>query len=343
MPKKNRNDWDGTHDFEIAQGDVGVETSTMIGEPLPGRRRVPRRTRSGRSGTCDSPVSGLVERMAAVYVPSTVPAFFPDRPERSTALLSFLEVLLMRLSIAVLVAGLLWISAPPAVFGQPDLRVRGYAGASWFRSPDRQGSVLDPGVDLGLGVGWDVYRGAEITLEGAFAHFAGNENELGLSLAGQFPGPSLDVTGGDVFAWTAAAGLRYTFRNPSAAHPYVAAALTYSAYRAQSAEVLIDRGDAGQIRRRVPRSDLAAFGYQAAIGVSFQVSRRMAVFVEPRLSIVRTQDDRFVLQCEEPDCQDSAPIGILTRSDQSTVFVPVRLGVRFRPWGAPFPVEEESP
>jgi hypothetical protein len=188
-----------------------------------------------------------------------------------------------------------------------------------------------------------VYRGAEVTLEGAFAHFTGNENELALSLASRFPGPSLDASGGDVFAWTVAAGLRYTFRNPSAAHPYVAAAVTYSAYRAQSAQVVFQRSGGDSVIRRAPRSDIGAFGYQSAVGVSFQVSRRAAVFVEPRLAVVRTQEERDVLECEGADCRDAVSIGALTRSDESTVFVPVRIGIRLRPWTVPPPAGEQVP
>jgi opacity protein-like surface antigen len=249
----------------------------------------------------------------------------------------------MRVSAAVLITGLLWAAATGPASAQALVNVRGHAGASWFRAPEGQSSLLDPGTEIGFGLGWDVYRGAEVTLEGAFAHFAGNENELALSLASRFPGPSLDASGGDVFAWTVAAGLRYTFRNPSAAHPYVAAAVTYSAYRAQSAQVVFQRSGGDSVIRRAPRSDIGAFGYQSAVGVSFQVSRRAAVFVEPRLAVVRTQEERDVLECEGADCRDAVSIGALTRSDESTVFVPVRIGIRLRPWTVPPPAGEQVP
>jgi hypothetical protein len=123
----------------------------------------------------------------------------------------------------------------------------------------------------------------------------------------------------------------------------VAAAVTYSAYRAQSAQVVFQRSGGDSVIRRAPRSDIGAFGYQSAVGVSFQVSRRAAVFVEPRLAVVRTQEERDVLECEGADCRDAVSIGALTRSDESTVFVPVRIGIRLRPWTVPPPAGEQVP
>jgi opacity protein-like surface antigen len=225
-------------------------------------------------------------------------------------------------------------SSEPATATAPILNVRGHAAASWFQSPNGQGALVDPGFELGLGTGWEVWNGLEVTLEGTFSRYAGNENELVLNLANLFPGEALRSAGGDVETWAGAVGLRYTYVGESPAHPYVAAAVGYYAYSAQRADVF-QATDGGEVLiRRAPAADLTAYGYQLAIGVSFQLSDRYAFFVEPRLVVARTSNDRRVFNCTITACDGTGESDrFVTVRDQSTQLVPVRLGLRFRPWG----------
>ncbi len=225
----------------------------------------------------------------------------------------------------VLLVAVALLLSTAAAEAQPIVNVRGHGAASWFRSPTEQRSLVDSGFELGLGVGVEVLRGLEVTLEGTFDRFPGNENQLVLNLANLFPNPRIRPDGGDVQAWSAALGMRYTYVNDTPAQPYVAASGSYSAYSAQQADVFVD--DA--LFRRAPRAEAMAFGYQVAVGVSFRINDRYAFFVEPRYVVAYTSDQRVVF-----DFQDGRQaVQLVTGRDEPIKFVPVRLGLQFRPWG----------
>jgi len=185
--------------------------------------------------------------------------------------------------VAILLA-VLGILAGSSAVAQPTVSVRGNVGAAFFQSPEGLNNVLNSGVDLGLGAGVQVYGGLELVLQGSYDRFTLNGDNIALiddnlPVGSQIEGGALNVLNGTV-------GLRYTFRNPSDAHPYVSGGV--GLYHS-----VLERTDVEQREDPLPRLAATRRGYHAAIGSNFRIDQTYSFFFEPRYVIVNTSESEL--------------------------------------------------
>lgn len=163
---------------------------------------------------------------------------------------------------------------------QPTISLRGNVGAAFFRSPEGLSDVLDPGVNLGAGVGVEVYEGLEVVVQGSYDRFTLNGDNYALA-----PGSSASVEdkveGGDLNVLNGTIGLRYTLQNQGDASPYVSGGI--GRYR-----TLLERGFVYQTGETLSRFVTTRKGYHLAMGALFQVDQTYSFFFEPRYVIVDT-------------------------------------------------------
>ena len=184
----------------------------------------------------------------------------------------------MRRTAALLV--LLGLLLTTSVSAQPTVSLRGNVGAAFFRSPEGLNTVLNSGVDLGLGAGVEVYNGLEVVLQGSYDRFTLNGDNVALlsdnlSVGTPVDGGALNVLNGTI-------GLRYTLKNQSDAHPYVAGGV--GLYRTVLAETRIRQS--GNV---LPERSARGRGGHAAVGSTFRINETYSVFVEPRYVIIDTE------------------------------------------------------
>lgn len=185
------------------------------------------------------------------------------------------------------------------VSAQPAGSMRGNVGAAFFQSPEGLNTVLNSGVDLGLGAGVELYSGLELVLEGSYDRFTLNGDNVAL-LDNTLPvgttveGGALDVLSGTI-------GLRYRLVNQSDAHPYVSGGL--GLYRTVLAETRIRQS--GEV---FPERSTRSRGFYGAVGVDFRIDETYSVFFEPRYVVIDTG-------------------GSDLQTDTSTRYVTVRLGM----------------
>ncbi|MBB4067664.1 opacity protein-like surface antigen [Salinibacter ruber] len=185
------------------------------------------------------------------------------------------------------------------VSAQPAVSVRGNVGAAFFQSPEGLNNVLNSGVDLGLEAGLEVYEGLEVVLQGSYDRFTLNSDNVALlddnlSVGTSVEGGALNLINGTV-------GLRYTLKNQSDAHPYVAGGI--GLYRTELAEARVRQGE-----NVLPERSTRGRGFHLAIGSNFRVNETYGVFFEPRYVVVDTG-------------------GSDLQTGDSTRYVTVRLGV----------------
>ena len=185
------------------------------------------------------------------------------------------------------------------VSAQPAVSVRGNVGAAFFQSPEGLNNVLNSGVDLGLEAGLEVYDGLEVVLQGGYDRFTLNSDNVALlddnlSVGTSVEGGALNLINGTV-------GLRYTLKNQSDAHPYVAGGI--GLYRTELAEARVRQGE-----NVLPERSTRGRGFHLAIGSNFRVDETYGVFFEPRYVVVDTG-------------------GSDLQTGDSTRYVTVRLGV----------------
>ena len=185
------------------------------------------------------------------------------------------------------------------VSAQPAVSVRGNVGAAFFQSPEGLNNVLNSGVDLGLEAGLEVYDGLEVVLQGSYDRFTLNSDNVALlddnlSVGTSVEGGALNLINGTV-------GLRYTLKNQSDAHPYVAGGI--GLYRTELAEAQVRQGE-----NVLPERSTRGRGFHLAIGSNFRVDETYGVFFEPRYVVVDTG-------------------GSDLQTGDSTRYVTVRLGV----------------
>ena len=203
----------------------------------------------------------------------------------------------MRRTAALLIVLGLVIST--RVSAQPAVSVRGNVGAAFFQSPEGLNNVLNSGVDLGLEAGLEVYDGLEVVLQGSYDRFTLNSDNVALlddnlSVGTSVEGGALNLINGTV-------GLRYTLKNQSDAHPYVAGGI--GLYRTELAEARVRQGE-----NVLPERSTRGRGFHLAIGSNFRVDETYGVFFEPRYVVVDTG-------------------GSDLQTGDSTRYVTVRLGV----------------
>ena len=182
---------------------------------------------------------------------------------------------------------------------QPAVSVRGNVGAAFFQSPEGLNNVLNSGVDLGLGAGLEVYDGLEVVLQGSYDRFTLNSDNVAL-LDDNLP-VGTSVEGGALNLINGTVGLRYTLKNQSDAHPYVAGGI--GLYRTELAEAQVRQGD-----NLLPERSTRGRGFHLAVGSNFRVDETYGVFFEPRYVVVDTG-------------------GSDLQTGDSTRYVTVRLGV----------------
>ena len=185
------------------------------------------------------------------------------------------------------------------VSAQPAVSVRGNVGAAFFQSPEGLNNILNSGVDLGLEAGLEVYDGLEVVLQGSYDRFTLNSDNVALlddnlSVGTSVEGGALNLINGTV-------GLRYTLKNQSDAHPYVAGGI--GLYRTELAEARVRQGE-----NVLPERSTRGRGFHLAIGSNFRVDETYGVFFEPRYVVVDTG-------------------GSDLQTGDSTRYVTVRLGV----------------
>ena len=162
---------------------------------------------------------------------------------------------------------------------QPAVSVRGNVGAAFFQSPEGLNNVLNSGVDLGLGAGLEVYDGLEVVLQGSYDRFTLNSDNVAL-LDDNLP-VGTSVEGGALNLINGTVGLRYTLKNQSDAHPYVAGGI--GLYRTELAEAQVRQGD-----NVLPERSTRGRGFHLAVGSNFRVDETYGVFFEPRYVVVDT-------------------------------------------------------
>ena len=182
---------------------------------------------------------------------------------------------------------------------QPAVSVRGNVGAAFFQSPEGLNNVLNSGVDLGLGAGLEVYDGLEVVLQGSYDRFTLNSDNVAL-LDDNLP-VGTSVEGGALNLINGTVGLRYTLKNQSDAHPYVAGGI--GLYRTELAEARVRQGE-----NVLPERSTRGRGFHLAIGSNFRVNETYGVFFEPRYVVVDTG-------------------GSDLQTGDSTRYVTIRLGV----------------
>jgi opacity protein-like surface antigen len=185
------------------------------------------------------------------------------------------------------------------VSAQPAVSVRGNVGAAFFQSPEGLNNILNSGVDLGLEAGLEVYDGLEVVLQGSYDRFTLNSDNVAL-LDDNLP-VGASVEGGALNLINGTVGLRYTLKNQSDAHPYVAGGI--GLYRTELAEARVRQGE-----NVLPERSTRGRGFHLAIGSNFRVDETYGVFFEPRYVVVDTG-------------------GSDLQTGDSTRYVTVRLGV----------------
>ncbi|MCS3667585.1 opacity protein-like surface antigen [Salinibacter ruber] len=205
----------------------------------------------------------------------------------------------MRRTAALLIVLGLGLVFSTRVSAQPAVSVRGNVGAAFFQSPEGLNNILNSGVDLGLEAGLEVYDGLEVVLQGSYDRFTLNSDNVALlddnlSVGTSVEGGALNLINGTV-------GLRYTLKNQSDAHPYVAGGI--GLYRTELAEARVRQGE-----NVLPERSTRGRGFHLAIGSNFRVDETYGVFFEPRYVVVDTG-------------------GSDLQTGDSTRYVTVRLGV----------------
>lgn len=190
---------------------------------------------------------------------------------------------------------------------QSRVSVRGNVGAAFFQSPNGLNSILNSGIDLGLGGSVRLYEGLELVLQGSYDRFTLNGDNVAVFSRNLQAGPSSKIEGGDYSFLNATIGMRYVYRNQSNAHPYLSSGV--GIYRSTITETRIYQSD--RLVQSAPARSTISTGFHLAMGVDFRINDTYSFFFEPRYVVVNTNDREF---------------GIET----SSRYVPVRLGIDVR-------------
>lgn len=190
---------------------------------------------------------------------------------------------------------------------QSRISVRGNVGAAFFQSPNGLNSILNSGVDLGLGTSVRLYEGLELVLQGSYDRFTLNGDNVAVFSRNLQVGPSSRIEGGDYSFLNATIGMRYVYRNQSSAHPYMSSGV--GLYRSAVAETKVFQG--GRLVQSARARSTVSMGFHLSLGVDFRINDTYSFFFEPRYVVVNTNDRKF---------------GIETSSQ----YVPIRLGLDVR-------------
>jgi len=170
------------------------------------------------------------------------------------------------ISLLLLVAGGVVGSAA----AQPAVSVRGNVGASFFRGPDLTQQLLHSGANVGVEMDLHVGGGFAVTVGGMYDGFTLNEENARLRQRG---GSDISFVGGSL-------GIRYTFRNRTDAHPYLA--LGGGLYQRRITNRKQYDSDARTLVSVEERETAFEEGVHLGLGSLFRIDDTYAVFVEPR-------------------------------------------------------------
>lgn len=153
---------------------------------------------------------------------------------------------------------------------QPSVSVRGNVGASFFRGPDRTQQLLHSGANVGVEVDLHLGGGVALTLGGTYDGFTFNEETARVFRVG----------GGDRAFVGGSLGFRYTFRNRTDAHPYLA--LGGGLYQRRVANRKQYDTEEQALVAVEERQTAYEEGVHLGLGSLFRLDDTYAVFVEPR-------------------------------------------------------------
>jgi len=204
----------------------------------------------------------------------------------------------------LLLIGLAWAGS---VSAQPAVSLRGNVGATFLQSPELEQQIFNSGVDAGLAMDVEVYRGFSVTIHGAYDQFT-----LNRETAQRIGGGTVRV--GDLSFLSGSIGLRYTFQNDSDAQPYVAAGVgLYQARQTNQGTFGSGEGATGAVVARSATRE----GFHVAAGANFRLDDTYAVFFEPRYVFVTPGPDGFL---------------ITDRGDEDPRYFALRLGLDVQLW-----------
>jgi len=161
---------------------------------------------------------------------------------------------------------------------QPAVSVRGNVGASFFRGPDLTQQLLHSGANVGAEVDLHVGGGFAVTLGGMYDGFTLNEENARLRQRG---GSDVSFVGGSL-------GIRYTFRNRTDAHPYLA--LGGGLYQRRITNRKQYDSQAQALMSVEERETSFEEGVHLGLGSLFRVDDTYAVFVEPRYTFFNVSE-----------------------------------------------------
>jgi hypothetical protein len=165
---------------------------------------------------------------------------------------------------------LIVVGIASSVAAQPAVSVRGNVGASFFRGPDRTQQLLHSGANVGVEVDLHVGGGFALTLGGTYDGFTLNEETARVFRVG---GGDRSFVGGSL-------GLRYTFRNRTDAHPYLA--LGGGLYQRRVVNQKQYDTEEQALLAVEERETAYEEGIHLGLGSLFRLDDTYAVFVEPR-------------------------------------------------------------
>lgn len=202
----------------------------------------------------------------------------------------------------LLLMGLGWAGSASA---QPTVSLRGNVGASFLRSPELERQIFNSGVDAGLAMDVEVYRGFSVTVHGAYDQFT-----LNRETAQRIGGGTVQI--GDLSFLSGSIGLRYTFENDSDAQPYVGAGAGLYQVRQTDQETFGSGGTGTAVAQSTVRE-----GFHVVAGANFRLDDTYAVFFEPRYVFVTPGPGGFLLT---------------DRGDQDPRYFTLRIGLDVQLW-----------
>lgn len=158
---------------------------------------------------------------------------------------------------------------------QPAVSVRGNVGASFFRGPDLTQQLLHSGANVGVEVDLHLGGGVALTLGGTYDGFTLNEETARI-----FGERGLERSFGNRSFVGGSLGVRYTFRNRTDAHPYIAVGGGLYQRRSTNRKQYDDAK--GALVSAEEQGASLEEGIHLGLGSLFRLDDTYAVFVEPR-------------------------------------------------------------
>lgn len=222
---------------------------------------------------------------------------------------------------------LIALMATPAL-AQREVTLRPGAGGAILTRPDNLDTYLGSGtglvLDLDVQLLPETLPGLTFTLGSAFDRFTVNESDLLLIFSTTVPTSSSSVEDGELMLFSGVAGLRYTFQAEVPARPYIFAGAGAYHNVLDPARIIVD-GETAQFRDG--EGDLVQlggtqidtqFGYQAGVGVDFEINETYGFFVETRYIVVRDT------------VYQEALVSSQSVNSASTRYFPIRFGATIR-------------